>query len=397
MTLRISSIKVRNFKSLVDFKIDLAKFSCLIGLNGAGKSTVLQFVDFLSHLVRGDVTRWLDERQWKTSDLKSKFTTKRTIEFIVAFSRSEGSAAGTWTAHFNPTTLRCTTEFLELPGWRDTPGCTLEVSKEHLTVSTTKDTAPVGHTHDWSEPIRFSYEGSVTAAIKDEQLPDGIREIKHFVQRMESLDMLTPEGLRHRTRAANGSLGYGGKNLSAFVYELGTAGREKLTTALGTAYPQLRMLVSDSLRSGWKQLKAFEVFQDRRVLTESRHLNDGMLRLIAVLAELTSDHEFVLFDEIENGINPELIEFVIDRLVNAKQQVLVTTHSPMILNYLDDETARAGVMYLYRTPDGATRSFPFFGIPSVAEKLAVMGPGEAFVDTHLTELADEIAAVSEET
>ena len=68
----------------------------------------------------------------------------------------------------------------------------------------------------------------------------------------------------------------------------------------------------------------------------------------------------MLFDEIENGINPEVVEFVIDKLVNARQQVLVTTHSPMILNYLDDEMAKKGVIYLYKTPQGHTKSIPFF-------------------------------------
>jgi ABC-type multidrug transport system ATPase subunit len=130
--------------------------------------------------------------------------------------------------------------------------------------------------------------------------------------------------------------------------------------------------------------------------TEARYVNDGMLRLMAILAELQSEHRFVLFDEIENGINPELIEFVIDKLVNAKQQVLVTTHSPMILNYLDDETARKGVIYLYKTAQGCTKSTPFFSIPSLAKKLTVMGPGEAFVDTNLTKLADEIAGLNGE-
>ena len=129
--------------------------------------------------------------------------------------------------------------------------------------------------------------------------------------------------------------------------------------------------------------------------TEARHVADGILRLIAILAETETEHRFLLFDEIENGINPELVEFVLDALVSAPQQVLVTTHSPMILNYLDDEVARDGVVYLYKTRDGQTRAIRFFDIPSIAEKLTVMGPGEAFADTDLTALRDEIEAVTE--
>lgn len=111
---------------------------------------------------------------------------------------------------------------------------------------------------------------------------------------------------------------------------------------------------------------------------------------MAILAELESPGRFVLFDEIENGINPELVEFLIDHLVKSKSQVLVTTHSPLILNYLDDETARRGVIHLYRNRQGHTKAIPLFAIPSLAEKLKFMGPGEAFVDTDLTRLAVEI-------
>jgi predicted ATPase len=151
---------------------------------------------------------------------------------------------------------------------------------------------------------------------------------------------------------------------------------------------------------GWKQIEIEEAPQGQesfpRITTGAQHINDGMLRLIAIVAELASyEQRFVLFDEIENGINPEVVEFVIDKLVNARQQVMVTTHSPMILNYLDDQVARDGVVYLYKARDGRTRAIRFFDVPSIAEKLTVMGPGEAFADTDLTALRDEIEAVTE--
>jgi ABC-type multidrug transport system ATPase subunit len=114
---------------------------------------------------------------------------------------------------------------------------------------------------------------------------------------------------------------------------------------------------------------------------------------MAILAQTATEHSLLLFDEIENGVNSELIEQFLDWLVDAHQQVLVTTHSPMILNYLEDDVARAGVQYLYKTPEGYTRSIPFFSIPSLAHKLEVMGPGEAFIDTQLSRLPEEIASM----
>jgi ABC-type multidrug transport system ATPase subunit len=178
---------------------------------------------------------------------------------------------------------------------------------------------------------------------------------------------------------------------------MGDVKRQKLVGLLRKVYPRLQGISVKSLRSGWKQIEINEKYKGHEsgltpsMVTEARHINDGMLRVIAILAELESENRFLLFDEIENGINPELVEFVVTLLVDAKQQILVTTHSPMILNYLEDDVAREGVIYLYKTKQGYTESIPFFSIPSLSKKLQVMGPGEAFVDTNLTELAKEIA------
>ena len=116
-----------------------------------------------------------------------------------------------------------------------------------------------------------------------------------------------------------------------------------------------------------------------------------MLRLIAILAELESDHQLVVFDEIENGINPELVEFVLNALTSGPQQVLVTTHSPMILNYLSDDSGQGRCRFTcIRHPTDRPGRFPSSLSLPLARKLTVMGPGEAFVDTNLTLLGDEI-------
>ena len=67
----------------------------------------------------------------------------------------------------------------------------------------------------------------------------------------------------------------------------------------------------------------------------------------------------------------------------------------MILNYLEDSIAKEGVIYLYKTIKGFTRSIKFFDIPSLSKKLDFMGPGEAFVDTDLIGLAKEINSLPE--
>jgi predicted ATP-dependent endonuclease of OLD family len=395
--MRIRSIEANNFKSLVEFKLALAKFNCLVGLNGSGKSTVLQFIDFLSQLARGNMKGWLNERKWKPLDLKSKLTKKVNIDFCVCFSNDDGEPAGRWEATYSPKTMRCTKERLDLlDSLLETTKSSHDTTKDRVEITDLKSGNGTPY------PIAFDYEGSVLSALKEELLLPSQRECKALLQEVKALDLLDPEHLRQRTRESTGTLGLGGENLAAFLHEMSDHRRHELATTLKKVYPQLHGLQARSLRSGWKQIEISESYEGTEsgflpsMTTEARHVNDGLLRLMAILAELQTKDRFVLFDEIENGINPELVEFVIDNLVNAKQQVLVTTHSPMILNYLDDEAAKKGVIYLYKTRQGHTKSIPFFSIPSLAKKLTVMGPGEAFVDTNLTQLAEEISGLNGE-
>ncbi|WP_310485296.1 AAA family ATPase [Chamaesiphon sp. VAR_48_metabat_403] len=402
--MRIESIKVDNFKSLVNFELPLSKISCLVGLNGSGKSTVLQFFDFLSQQVRGDLSGWLKEREWESSDLNSKLTRKQNISFEVLFSHVDSDDYPTeikWSASFNRQTLRCTNERVDL---NNSP--LLKVENERYTVWNFKEN-PASFNwrengnlvtlHDFyvslSGEIPFDYQGSILSQIKESQLRREVQDLKKFFVNLHALDLLSPELLRQRTRDAGNSLGLGGEKLSAFLHEIGEAKRVDIQAKLAKIYPRFKHLDISSLRSGWKSLTVQEQFGDTIVKTEARHVADGFLRMLAVFAQLSKEQSFLLLDEIENGVNPELIEFLVDELVGAIPQVLITTHSPMVLNYLEDEIAIEGVIYIYKGKNGATQAIRLFDIPSMREKLTVMGAGEVYEDTLLTQLNEEIMGI----
>lgn len=384
--IRLCKISIDNFKSLVGFEMDLAKFSCLIGLNGAGKSTILQALDFLCQQMKGDLSGWLKNREWEATDLKSKLSKASNISFEVTCDMA--GKAISWSGSFNRSSLRCTQESLEIAG-----STTLKVEDGRYSV--VQFAGEEGAVTLAMGDINFEYQGSLLSQLKATVLNEDLRQFKRFVASITSLDALSPQQLRRKSRESDGSLGFAGERLSAFIHQLPDAQQSRLLSMLQTHYPQLQNFELSALRAGWKSLGIQERFNDHRFSTEARHINDGMLRLMAILAETLSAHEFMLFDEIENGINPELIEFLLDYLVGVPQQIMVSTHSPMILNYLDDDIARRGVQLIYKGRDGKTRAIPFFSIPSVAEKLTVMGPGEVFVDTDLIRLPDEIVRLSQ--
>lgn len=391
----IKSIWIDNFKSLVDFELNFAKFSCLVGLNGSGKSTVLQAIDFLSQLMHGDLDDWLKYRHWDKSDINSKLTKRSNIDFKVII---EHPAFGeiTWSGSFNRKSLNCTHERVQ---WNEL--VMLRVDDGSYGIGTIlglpndaeKIAAEMARTSPERFPIVFQYQGSILSQLKDNQTNIMLQSLKEVIIRIESLDLLSPELLRNKTKTADGKLGLGGEKLAAFIHESGKEGKEKLKQHLANVYSQLESIDTRSLPSGFKELEIVEHFGNQKLKSKARHMNDGLLRLMAILSQLESGNPFLLFDEIENGINPELIEFLIDRLVDADAQVLVTTHSPMILNYLEDDVAKQGVIYLYKNSQGITRSVKLFDIPSMAAKLQFMGPGEAFVDTDLTRLYQEVEAL----
>lgn len=378
----IKSIYIDNFKSLVDFEMTLAAFTCLVGLNGAGKSTVLQALDFISQQMRGNLEEWLDERQWQPADIGSKLTAKKNIDISLEI-EDEDHGLIEWRASFNRQSLRCTSEDAFHDGIR-----LLKVEDAECWLTVGNDSGLRTRKID----IIFEYQGSILSQLKQNQLGPELQVLKETLTNIRSLDLLSPEHLRQRTRDSAGHLGLGGQKLSAFLHEQGSEARQRLLEKLQVVYPKLASIDTRSLRSGWKHLGITEQFAQKALKTPARHVNDGLLRLLAVLSQLVSDEQFLLFDEIENGINPELVEFLVDALVESEHQVMVTTHSPVILNYLEDDVARQGVIYLYKNAQGATQAIRLFEIPSLAEKLRLMGPGEAFIDTHLTELESEIQA-----
>ncbi len=385
----------------------LAKFNCIVGLNGVGKSTVLQFFDFLSRQVQGNLEGWLEQRHWEASDINSKLTKKQNIDFDIKLEDSDDQEID-WSASFNRRTLNCTMERVVWDGniilkVEDGQYSMLDESpsgsrtRKHKKGNNLQDSLSLSATGiQMSGPINFKYQGSLMSQLQESQLPPKILQLKKFMEEIHALDLLSPELLRQRTRKAGNSLGLGGERLSVFLYETDKEKREKILQTMSQCYPNLKQIDTSAMRSGWKKLTCHESYQGHALKTEARHVADGFLRLLAVFAQLSKKQSFLLLDEIENGINPELIEFLMDTLVQAPPQVIVTTHSPMVMNYIEDEIAIKGVVYLHQNKSGETQAIRLFDIPSMRKKLSVMGPGEVYEDTLLTRLEEEIIAVKGE-
>ncbi len=370
-------LKIKNFKSLKDVDIRFDHLNILIGMNGAGKSTVLQALDFVSQLMKGRIDDWLVQREWVAADLNSKPNKALNIEIEATFLLNDRITA-VWEAHFNRAKLNCTSERILLS---DREIFAVRNSKFHF-----------GEVEN-SSVIQTTYQGSFLSVLIINGatiLPFScVPEIRDFLKSISSLELLSPNLLRKRARASEKDIGTGGEKLSAFLGALTDEGHSKLLEILKTFYPKIVDFKISNLRSGWKQLTITEDFDGHKIETEARHMNDGLLRILAILAQTQTAPSMLLLDEIENGVNQELVEKLVKVLLAARTQLIVTTHSPLILNYLPDDIAKKSVQLIYKSDDGATKVRRFFEIPRIEKKLELMGPGDAFIDTNLIELVHE--------
>lgn len=373
----IEQIHIRNFKSVGYLVLNLAKFNCIIGMNGVGKSTILQGIDFIAQLLTGNVQNWLDSRGWSVKELDCKLLKESNVVVGVKY-RTESGQLLQWSASFNRHDLRCSVEKIQL-------------DKEVIFSSNGQEYRIDGG----KQLISFTYQGSILSQLKDRELPLVILEFRNALRRIRSLELLAPHLLRKSARAEDKDIGVGGEKLSGYLHCVKGVARDHLLELLKLFYPKLIDFRVVSMRAGLKKLMVIEQFGEQKLETEATHLSDGVLRVLAILAQAESDHPLVLLDEIENGINPEIIEKLVDILVNAQQQIIVTTHSPMILNYLEDDEARKSVQYVYKNTAGLSRIRRFFEIPKIGKKLEFMGAGEAFVDTDLGQLTEECIALDD--
>jgi hypothetical protein len=324
--------------------------------------------------MRGDVDSWLSKRGWSASDLHSKFSTGSNIIIAITVQIKSGDILS-WVGSFNRSTLSCTTERVF-----NVDDNLFQLLRGKYSIL---DAPP--------SKVEFNYTGSILSVLKDEALHPDIVEVKDIISNIKSLELLSPHLMRYSLREVATDIGTGGEKLSPFLYNIKGKEREKLTNLLREFYPSVIDFKVKQERAGWKKLSIIESFNGEIVETDAKHVNDGLLRILAILAQAGSGNSTLLFDEVENGVNPEIVERLVHVLQNAGQQVIVTTHSPMILNYLSDEVAKESVHFIYRTVSGGTRSRPLFSIPKMAKKLEIMGPGEAFVDTSLSDLTIECA------
>lgn len=366
----LEELKLRSFKAFSDERpkagpgIRFAPFTTMVGPNGSGKSTILQAIEILGQLVRGTIREMLDAHQWDYSDLPHLRSDRPQIELRARIRLSEKRLVR-WTL---------------VLGTRKFPRIAREVIEKRVDKEwqpiVTREGRVIQRTPERPgkpETTKLTLQSSWLSTIDEDDDQDDfptLVDLARWAKGIRAYYFLDPVALRSPSRAKTDEVGPRGQDLAAFLARL----REKpeqfkrLVARVRQHYPRLVDIHPRRTRFGWTHLDVTEKWNREEATFNARQVSDGLLRLIAVAAmhEVRTPQSVLLLDEVENGLHPRLLGGLVAMLEElsrgGRTQVIVSTHSPITLNYVPSPEAallvtrgRGGDVSV--TPMSETRNF----------------------------------------
>ena len=121
----------------------------------------------------------------------------------------------------------------------------------------------------------------------------------------------------------------------------------------------------------------------------ARVLSDGTLRFAAIAAAFFQSEmpDVLMIEEIEDGIHPTRLRLLLDLLksqsIRTGTQVIVTTHSPLVLAWLSGEDYKSTFLFKKDDETGASTITPLSSIPRFAELAHKYSAAELFAEGWL--------------
>jgi predicted ATPase len=352
----INSFEVKNFKAIEKGKVKLTPLTAFIGYNGMGKSSMLEALE----MFRAIVTDGLDAaiRPWrefehiyyKGKKTKRKFI-KDGIELQFAPMEFKFDVNLVTKNSMNPT------KFSTAIGQENSSAGNIYFIEEKISYNQFENKRDADNKY-------IAQDGKVLWQIPDKSILSSELEIKRFVESWQFLSMNTflmgePQSQKKTTGTIQ--LNKDGRNIAEYLLSI----REK--------DPQVYQGILETLQyvlpyASDLQPQITQELEKRVYLQLSEQdfklpgwvLSTGTLKILALLAVLRHPEPspLIVIEEIENGLDPRSVHLLVSEirnfLENKKGQVLLTTHSP----YLLDQLHISQLVFVERKNNSVTFSRP---------------------------------------
>ena len=184
----------------------------------------------------------------------------------------------------------------------------------------------------------------------------------------DSTDNTKPEATSTSTKPAKKeiTLNEDGSNLITVLYNIILKeGRipEDILNPLSMIFPNTR--ISFQLTDDGRAL--MKVFEEGVELSPPS-ISDGFYKILLILTAIYLKPSILIIDEIENSLYPEALELIFDTLKESESQVIITTHSPIVV----DLTEPKDVMFVDKK-FGESRFIRIKNPEKLKEKLNELG------------------------
>jgi predicted ATPase len=391
----LDQIHIRNYKSLRDVALDLRPFNVLIGPNNAGKSNLFDCLSLLSELTRSQQGEPVHSRGGFSSiiwngEIKSsigveisghepsfpgrdgdryRFQYKVYLaggptHFQIGSERFWACDASPSGAELSPAEAGLFERglngrvLLEYPVEENMARSTDPSGKVTFTGSYQTFRSP--YLAFFADPARFPLLGDFALQVKN-------WAFYNFVPSLMESPLPVRKDLTLQERGENF-----GAVLHSYHAEFGSNFRE-IEEWLRRAMPEISSLLTGLTEGG----QTFAQIEENglKVRIPSWSMSDGTIRFVAHLLVVfgASPPPLVCFEEPENFIHPYSLELLAHVLKKAstRSQMLLTTHSPYLLNFLEPED-----IIIVEKHEGATQASRPKDPGAIKEALKTLGLGE---------------------
>ncbi len=330
---------VSNYKSVAKTAVELGDFTVLVGANGAGKSNFVDALRFVKDCVTDSVAQAVRNRGGINAVRRRSRGHPTNFGFRLRISLDNGTLAdysfeikAESQAQFTVKRERCVVQrFFE-------PEVRYEVRNGEF----------IQAPDDVFKGIRIEPD---SLALQFFQPLPHFRPLSSFLTNM-GFYALVPDKIRELQEPDSGrELNRDGSNAAAVLREISRTNSEsyeRLCILLSKVVPGTERAEYLSLGLGAKETIRFK--QDIGDVSpwsfEALNMSDGTLRVLGILLAVyqVSRPSLVVIEEPEATVHPAALDVVVDILRDgaSKSQVLVTTHSPDILDHkaISDEELR---------------------------------------------------------
>lgn len=376
----IKSISINNFKSIVDLKLPLGQFNVLIGENGCGKSNILESIAFgtaaLSNKLEREYFANRGIRYADSTSILSAFSDSKRINIEMDFDNivkkfnlyfDSNDKSGRWKMVEDKE--RYLQTFKASTGY-DFSQYENMLKEQMVQFNSVMKEIKENLSSLNKEEIKKNLENiNMQLTYSNNIIDKYLIATKAISNHLNFLIFSIEESVLRKFDAENAihPLGRNGEGLFAYLKEISQ--KENGVEIIQEIKENLSVLDwFDDLEIPSEQLSnEFSLrIKDRYVedtirYFDQRSTNEGFLYLLFYLTLFISSETpaFFAIDNIESSFNPKLCREITKRLISLakkhNKQVIVTTHSPAVLDGLNIANDDERLFVVRRSIDGYTK------------------------------------------